>query len=173
MPDPLPAERDGTAAAAPETNTTVPAELPDKYFDLYNLTVEMADRVSARRAVANSFFLTINTGVLALLGSIHSRWYPAGAGIILCIVWWALLLSYRDLNRAKFSVILAMETRLPAQVFGDEWEQLSRPPATAEVKHPAFFSRLGHYRELGYLERVVPWVFVVMYVVYIAQDLAR
>ena len=37
------------------------ADLPDNYFELYKLAVEMADRVSARRSLANSFFLTINT----------------------------------------------------------------------------------------------------------------
>ena len=39
------------------------AELPGNYFEIYKIAVEMADRISARRGVANSFFLTINTTV--------------------------------------------------------------------------------------------------------------
>jgi hypothetical protein len=37
-----------------------------------------------------------------------------------------LLKSYRDLNSAKFEIILAMEERLPARVYGDEWNRLRR-----------------------------------------------
>ncbi len=37
-----------------------------QYLELYKLAVEMADRVSARRATANAFFLTVNTALLAL-----------------------------------------------------------------------------------------------------------
>src|SRR3954467_4119797 len=85
------------------------------YLDLYKLAVEMADRMSARRGVANSFFLTVNTGLTALLGGSDLRWYVALAGIVLCVTWWALLRSYRSLNAAKFDVILAMEKSLPAR----------------------------------------------------------
>ena len=102
------------------------AELPGNYFELYKLAVEMADRISARRGAANSFFLTVNTAVLAVIGAATARWYLAAAGIVLCVSWWALLKSYRDLNRAKFSIILAMEKQLPAQVYSDEWQRLRK-----------------------------------------------
>jgi len=59
--------------------------------ELYKLAVEMADRVSARRGLANTFFLTVNTGLAALQ-------------------------SYRKLNAAKFKVINAIEPRLPLQL---------------------------------------------------------
>ena len=48
-------------------------------LELYKLAVEMADRVSARRALANTFFLTVNTGLAALLGGKSLRWYVAAA----------------------------------------------------------------------------------------------
>ncbi|MBM5818188.1 MAG: hypothetical protein FJ083_16945, partial [Cyanobacteria bacterium K_Offshore_surface_m2_239] len=35
-------------------------------FDQYKLAVEMADRVSARRMQANTFFLAVNTGLLTV-----------------------------------------------------------------------------------------------------------
>lgn len=45
----------------------------DKYqaaiLEQYKLCVEMADRISARRALANTFFVTINAAVLALIGA--------------------------------------------------------------------------------------------------------
>jgi len=130
------------------------AELPSGYLDLYKLAVEMADRISARRGLANTFFLTVNTGLAALLGGDELRWYVAGAGIVLCVAWWALLKSYRDLNRAKFGVILAMEQQLPAHPFGDEWNHLEK----------------SRYRELGQVERIVPVLFALVYVAEIIRQ---
>ena len=130
------------------------AELPAGYLDLYKLAVEMADRISARRGVANTFFLTVNTGLAALLGGDELRWYVAGAGIVLCAAWWALLKSYRDLNGAKFKVINHLEERLPVQLYSDEWQALRR----------------SRYRELGQVERIVPVLFALVYVAEIIRQ---
>jgi len=137
------------------------AELPPGFLDQYKLAVEMADRVSARRGVANSFFLTVNTALIALLGGTDLRWYVPLAGIAFAVTWWALLRSYRDLNRAKFEVILEMEKRLPVQVYGDEWASLKEAAPVGR--------RLAAYRELGQIERLVPGLFALIY----AFDLIR
>jgi hypothetical protein len=149
------------------------AELPDNYFELYKLAVEMADRISARRGVANSFFLTLNTGALAVIGTATVRWYLAAAGIVLCVSWWALLKSYRDLNRAKFGVILAMEERLPARVYSNEWEQLRKEPIPFALRPAIVRSWFAQYRELGYIERIVPWVFALIYFAEILRQVIR
>ena len=70
-----------------------------------------------RRGVANSFFLTLNTAVVGGLGAADVEWYLAAAGILLSVAWWLLLRSYRDLNRAKFRVILDLEKRMPAHIY--------------------------------------------------------
>jgi hypothetical protein len=137
----------------------------DRYFELYKLAVEMADRVSARRAVANSFFLTINTAILALLGTKAGTWYPAAAGITVCAAWWALLRSYRDLNRAKFDIILELEARLPARLYGDEWARLRRDPIVFGLQPATLLSWVTQYKELGHIERIVPLIFSALYVV--------
>lgn len=144
------------------------AELPGNYFEIYKIAVEMADRISGRRGLANSFFLTINTAVLGILGTHESNWYLAAAGIILCVSWWALLKSYRDLNRAKFEIILAMEDRLPVRLYGDEWDRLRKERARVG----ALRSWLAQYRELGVIERTVPWVFVLVYLIAIVRQVA-
>lgn len=148
------------------------AELESNYFELYKLAVEMADRLSARRGVANSFFLTANTGVVALLGAAEVRWYLPAAGIVFCVTWWALLKSYRDLNTAKFQIILAMEERLPFQVYGGEWDRLRREPVRFALRREALLSWLVQYRELGRVERGVPWVFAVLYSAEIVRQLS-
>lgn len=165
--EPVGSNEEGQAAVAA-------AALPQHYFELYTLAVEMADRISARRGIANSFFLTVNTGLAAVLGSGNLRWYVAGAGIVFCVTWWALLKSYRELNRAKFDIIVAMEDQLPVRVFGDEWDRL-KPPAdeTAEERtsrrRERVQQRLGQYRELGEVEKIVPIVFALIY----AAELVR
>jgi hypothetical protein len=161
----VPGEEHGSAAAGP----TAAAELNQHYFELYKMTVEMADRISARRGVANSFFLTVSTGIAALLGTKDMRWYVAVAGIVVAVSWWALLRSYRDLNTAKFEVILAMEERLPVKVYGEEWGRLKRERVTFALRRDALRSWVAQYRELGQVERIVPWIFAGIY----AAELVR
>jgi len=128
----------------------------EQHLELYKLAVEMADRVSARRATANAFFLTVNTALLAFVssGSLDMLWLVALAGMALSGTWWVLLKSYRNLNAAKFSVITEMENNLDAKIFGDEWKRLKENRAQG---------RLGRYAEFGAVERFVPLIFVVLY----------
>jgi hypothetical protein len=127
-----------------------------QYLELYKLAVEMADRVSARRATANAFFLTVNTALLAFVSSrsLNALWLVALAGIALSATWWVLLKSYRDLNAAKFAVITEMETNLEVKVFDDEWERL-------EENRPEGWR--GRYAEFGAVERFVPLIFAALY----------
>jgi hypothetical protein len=164
----------GNVEPSPENAAAVrsPApDLPESYLELYKLAVEMADRISARRAVANSFFLTVNTGLAALLGSATFRWYVAAAGIVFAGTWWALLRSYREINSAKFQVILAMEERLPVRVYGDEWAALKRDPVKFALRREALKSWVAQYRELGRIERIVPWIFVAIYSIEIIRQI--
>ncbi|UZJ42507.1 hypothetical protein OO006_06045 [Prosthecochloris sp. SCSIO W1101] len=42
------------------------------------------------------------------------------AGIIICLAWYSLLVSYRKLNRAKFRVLMEMEEYLPYALYTRE-----------------------------------------------------
>jgi hypothetical protein len=128
----------------------------EQYLELYKLAVEMADRVSARRATANAFFLTVNTALLAFVssGSLNVLWLVAWAGIALSATWWVLLQSYRELNAAKFDVITEMENNLDVKVFGDEWKRLK------EKRQEGW---RGRYAEFGMVERFVPLIFAALY----------
>lgn len=129
-----------------------------QYLELYKLAIEMADRASARRTTANTFFLTVNTALIAFIstGPQNLLWLVALGGIALCATWWVLLKSYRDLNEAKFGVIISMEENLEAKIFGDEWKKLKedRPKGWR-----------GRYAEFNIVERAVPAVFAVLYVI--------
>lgn len=140
--------------------------LPPHYFDIYSLAVEMADRISGRRVIANSFFASVNAGLIVLLGSNDLDWYVALAGVVLSLVWWALLKSYRDLNRAKYEVINEMEKRLPARIFSDEWDRLKgdKEAIPPKLNRSKIRRWLAQYRELGAVERLVPWMFSAIYI---------
>lgn len=139
-------------------------DVPDQQqLELYKLAVEMADRLSARRAAANGYFLTIQSALIALLGVPGlARPAVAGAGLVLAVAWWLLLRSYRHLSAAKFKVILTMEDHLPARLYRDEWEELKRE-ATTLLR--------GRYAELGLIERVVPAVFALIFVAVLVSAL--
>jgi hypothetical protein len=125
-------------------------QLPQGFLEIYKLAVEMADRISARRAVASSFFVTVQAGLVALLGFLNDeRWSIALAGIVLSLAWWFVLRSYRMLNAAKFTVIQAMEAQLPAKPYADEWAILDNEAKPLSQR----------YASLSLVEQVVPVVF--------------
>ena len=138
-------------------------------LELYKLAVEMSDRVSARRGTANTFYLTVQTAFVSALGlsasTLHNtsdlgRLVVCLAGAAISVSWWLQLRSYRDLNKAKFSVINKIELDLPLQIFSDEWNSLKRDPI------PGW---RGRYAELGSVERFIPLIFVVLYALLAAR----
>ena len=142
--------------------------LPDRYFDLYRMAVEQVDHISSRRATANLFFAGLHATVLTVVGLIRPVLVAATpppydplptvtacvGGIVLAGVWWLALRSYRDLNGAKFNVILDMEKRLPARIFTDEWKTL---------KEDSVRSWRRRYAEISLVEQVVPVIFIALY----------
>lgn len=152
-------------------------------FEQYKLAVEMADRVSARRATANGFFATVSTALVAAIGLVrptaqslpasssaqavaveHVDKYgliiAAAGGLALSVVWFVMLLRYRDLNRAKFEVIHDLEKGLPSAPYTEEWKKLER-------ESPKWWR--PRFAELGRIERMVPFVFAVIYIVAIVR----
>lgn len=130
-------------------------------LEQYKLFVESADRISQRRLHANSFFLTINTAFLAAFGAIVSHgsqplelwWVPliTLVGLVLCFVWYRVVLSYKGLNEGKFAVIHRIEERLPLSIFGAEWRYIG------EGKNPK------RYRPFSDIETWIPRIFAALY----------
>ena len=85
-------------------------------MEQYKVYVEMTDRISARRVLANVFFLTLHTAILGILGLSLSR-NPVVQQfglllitllglLVLCYAWWRLVQYYRHLSLAKNMVYL-------------------------------------------------------------------
>jgi hypothetical protein len=134
-------------------------------LEQYKLYLGMADKISDRRTTANTFFLTVNSGLLAALGFAKFTAQEVSSAFIiiaciaalpLCYSWYRLIRSYRDLNTAKFKVVHEIEAMLPLRPFDAEWEAVGR----------------GKNREL-YLpftevEKYVPWIYIALYLGLIA-----
>jgi hypothetical protein len=138
------------------------------YLSMYKLYVEMADRISMRRQHANSFFLTINSAIIAVLGYVQFGvylgaklgvesgqtndfyWIISLLGMILCFVWFRLIWSYKQLNSAKYQVIHHIEQRLPIAPYDAEWEAVGRG------------NKSDIYRPFTNVEAAIPWVFFIL-----------
>jgi hypothetical protein len=130
-------------------------------LEQYKIYVEMADRVSARRGLTNTFFLTLNSAVFTTIGVFWTTrahvisWlliFPVLVLIGQCLAWFWLVRSYRQLNAAKYAVIGALEERLPASPYWRaEWKALG------EGKDPS------RYWPLTHLEQWIPTLFAACY----------
>ncbi|MDG9709151.1 RipA family octameric membrane protein [Streptomyces sp. DH10] len=143
-------------------------EAEDRYrqavLEQYKLCVEMADRVSSRRALTNTFFLSLNSAVVAALAAVAARGVVGLpvllllAGLVIlfaqCAAWYVMVRSYRQLNFAKWAVIGALEERLPAYAYSRaEWK------ASGEGRD------WRKYMPLTHVEQWVPVIFAVSYLV--------
>lgn len=145
-----------------DINDDVSPKVLDTILQQYKLCVEMAEQISSRRAAANAFFLTLNSTIISLtVGAITSKDFTVSVisalfiailGFVLCYIWYRLILSYRQLNTAKFKVIGELEKRLPASPFYlAEWKLLG------EGKDKKL------YTPLSAIETNVPLVFSIIY----------
>jgi hypothetical protein len=133
-------------------------------FELYKLMVQTSEALVARRQGTNTFFLTANGTLLTALGFVlrsgadprrHGSLVAALSltGVIVSWAWRSLLVSFGQLNKGKFAVILRLEKQLTASVFDAEWEALGRG------EDPKV------YRTFTTSESRVPFVFIGIYVV--------
>lgn len=130
-------------------------------LEQYKIYVEMADRISTRRQSANSYFLTINTAIIAMISYLKlessiSEGYlfyflVSVAGMILCYTWYRLIQSYKGLNSGKFKIIHELEKKLPTAPFDAEWKCLGEGK-NSDLYHP-----------FTHVEMVVPWIFFVLH----------
>lgn len=134
-----------------------PSDYHAHLLEQYRLYIEMADNISERRQSANSYFLSVNTAVLAFVGYVTTKdtsdylWLLAICGLALSYLWYCLIRSYRDLNTAKFKVAHRLERLLPARPYDAEWIALGRGKDS------------DLYKPVSHIEMGVPWVFLVLH----------
>lgn len=143
-----------------QNKETYGAEHEKHLFEQYKLYVEMADRISARRMLANSFFVGVHTALITAFTVLLKEKVlqptiiglsPFIAVILLCFIWWRVVHSYRQLNSGKFKVVHALEQMLPVAPYDAEWTSLGGGKD----------SKL--YLPLTHVENYVPVCFGVLY----------
>ena len=104
----------------------------DLLFNQYKLYIQMADNISNRRSMANTFYLSANSilvstaGTLLALNYLLIALYPLIICFFLSIFWCQLILQYKNLNTAKFKVINKIEDYLPVSGYTTEWNILEK-----------------------------------------------
>lgn len=139
-------------------------------LEQYKLYVEMADRVSTRRAQTNRFYISFLSGMLALLSIVIGReifsdfraivfMAVAVLGIVLCGLWYVNIRSYIQLNSGKFKVIHEMEQHLPYPCYEKEWVILGRGRESKK------------YLQLTRVEQYVPIILTIPYILLLIYSL--
>lgn len=144
-------------------------------LEQYKLYVEMADRISARRVQMNSFYISLISGLLALLSIFGNkeifsnfqdgRWQNIVVlliglvGITLCFVWYSNIRSYRQINSVKFKVIHEIEKHMPFSIYEREWEILKKD------------KKYKGYLEQTVVEKYIPFILAIPYLIIIIYSL--
>ena len=133
-------------------------------FEQYKCMLDTSENLINRRHTMNSFFLAANGFIISALGILPTFTNNlsfiylcciGGAGILLCISWRSLLISYGQLNKGKYSVILELEKKLPANIFFAEWKFLGEG------------NDKKRYRSFTNSEKKIPLIIGVLYLIFI------
>lgn len=140
----------------------------DKLFEQYKIYLKNIDSLENRRKTTHSFFLSINTGLIASLGILaqfgiafadnNQLWLIGGgiAGILFAYSWLRTIRSYILLGTVKWNIILEIEKKLPLKIHEVEWNILMSKK-----------SRWSRYTKLTDVELVIPLIFIALYVLFL------
>jgi hypothetical protein len=153
-------------------------------LDQYKMCVEMADRVSARRGQANTFYISLLSAILALLSLIIEKkllsnsstillLFTSILGLCLCINWYINIQSYKQLNRLKFKVINEMEEYLPFPCYSREWEILKLSKESQEDGKKYQYIRLTAVEKFVPVIFSVPYFAMLLYALFVLADISK
>ena len=145
---------------ASENERAVVPSLRSELFDIYKVYLGTADKISERRASANKWFLSVQSGLGGVYGAfskltdsqLYGRtglWLLPTMGIVVSIAWLSAIGSYSSLNKAKFEVLKELEASLAFK------------PLTKEQTVYKGLGRVG----FGKIERFVPVAFFILYAI--------
>jgi len=141
---------------------------------MYLSYIDTTTHVTNWRNGVSRFFITLNTIVFTVVATLNEfgltispRWLiflPVSILVLLCIVWVRMLVSYKQLNSAKFGVIREIEDLLPIRPLTYcEWDEKLKggkdrkfylETTTLEVFIPIFFALVYTTIGIAYFIRV-------------------
>lgn len=132
-------------------------------LEQYKLFLQTSEDLVSRRQNVNSFYISINSALIAVFGALLALNIPpvyqcilntvlSVVGIILSVSWVKILISYGDLNSSKMKIISHIEKQLPASLYDAEWAALS--DKLNKRKYVSFTNS----------EKRVPRLFIIVYI---------
>lgn len=129
-------------------------------LEQWKTCVEQANSNTDKRNSSNGLFITINAALFAVITFTwdYKSILLAIVGVVVCILWINMIQSYQQLSHAKYDIINEIEKRLPLAPFAHEWEKLKLEQ---------------NYIGLTRIEKVIPWLFLVLYALSIIYPLVK
>ncbi len=104
-------------------------------FEQYKIFLQTSEDLVTRRQNVSSFYITVNSGLVAAFsliagfGNKMTTLIGGGillsiVGLLLCISWGRIIKSYGELNAGKMTIIHMIEEQLPANLYNAEWKAL-------------------------------------------------
>ena len=142
-------------------------------FDQYKLFLDQDSKIRDQRQQRNTFFLTSNSLIISILGTFLDK-HALGPhrlmlilfllilGIGCAMAWVRTLNAFHLLTNKSYLFIKAMEAQLGSPVFTEFYEHLH--PAEDQKERRTFLTAL---------EKMVPYLFLMGYGIYILIDLSN
>ena len=135
------------------------AELTNVALEQYKAILDTTEALQARRQTLHTFFMSINSLLIAAIGLLANESRDSEAiavgvivlgigGGLLSESWRRQLIAYGNVSSSKWKVINEFEQALPSSPFCAEWQVLRQKPK---------------YRSFTENERFVPVVFELLY----------
>lgn len=131
-------------------------------LEQYKFYANTSNDVSNRRLRTNRFYVSLLSGILVALPFVidldnltpirlMAMLIIGFVGVVLCVLWFFNIWSYKQLNEGKYDVIHAMEKHLAYACFKEEWEILG--------EGDDFWLYIPHWK----VERLVPGLMALPY----------
>ena len=136
----------------------------DKLFEQYKIYIKNIDSLENRRKTTHGFFLSINVGLISLLGILVRFGITSESneqllfillsimGIVFAYSWLRTTMSYILLSTVKWEIIIEIEKVLPLQIHDTEWKILRSKKGRSK------------YLKLTDVELVIPIIFIILYI---------
>ena len=118
-------------------------------LDQWSTYVEMAERNTEKRITTNNLYVTMNLALFAIvtLNANYENILLAILGIVISVMWFKSIKSYKKLSSIKYGIVQEIEEQLLLAPFTIEWERINKE------KHS----------NLTGIEIVLPGIFIGLY----------
>ncbi|MFA6273820.1 MAG: hypothetical protein WC662_01545 [Candidatus Paceibacterota bacterium] len=133
----------------------------DHYLEQFRIYVHIMNSTNDRRHRSNEFFLGLNAAIIGVLGYVEVKNISDAPlifilipfiGMGICYSWYRIIISYRQISKAKYAVIHEVEKKLPASLFKSEWEILGEK------------RKYKKYLPISHIENLIPVIFILFYI---------